>query len=110
MSAYTFIVMSNPVAGQEDEYNTWYTNQHLHDVLKVDGITSARRFKIADDAAEAPFRYCALYNMETEDPDAVMAELGKRAGTKDMPMSDALDRNLSATLFRAITPAVLKGG
>ena len=107
MAAYTFVVMSNPVAGREDEYNAWYDNQHLHDVLRVPGIVSARRFKVADEADAAPFRYCALYNFETDDSATVMAELGKRAGTAAMPMSDALDPKLSATVFRAIGPLVV---
>jgi hypothetical protein len=106
MTAYTFVVLTNPVPGREDEYNSWYTDQHMPDVLKVEGVAAAQRFKLADDTAEATFRYCALYQIETDDAGAVIAELGRRAGTPAMPMSSALDTNLSATLFRAITPLV----
>jgi hypothetical protein len=106
MAEYTLIVMTNPVAGREDEYNDWYDNQHVPDVLRVKGFTGAQRFKVADEKSDAPFKYCALYQLETDDIDGVVANLGKVAGTDAMPMSSALDMNLSMTPFRAIGPLV----
>jgi hypothetical protein len=103
MAAYTLVVMSNPVDGRTDEYNDWYTNQHLADVLRVPGFSAARRFKVGE-GFEAPHAYMALYEMETSDPGAVLGELTKRANTPDMPISDAMDANVSMTLFKGITP------
>lgn len=105
MTAYTLVVMSNPVEGREDEYNNWYTNQHLSDVLRLDGFTSARRFKLGE-GHEAPHKYLALYNMECDDPGAVLAELTQKANTPAMPISDAMDANVGLTLYGAITPLV----
>lgn len=90
MAKYCLIVVTNPVAGREDEYNNWYTNQHLPDVLKVPGFVAAKRYKITDVSA-LPGKYVALYEMETDDPQAVLAELAKRANTPEMMMSDAFD-------------------
>ncbi len=45
---HVLVVMSNPAPGKEQEYNDWYTNVHLGDVLKVPGIVSAQRFKLDD--------------------------------------------------------------
>jgi len=45
----TLVVLTNPVAGREDDYNDWYTNRHLGDVLEVPGIVSAKRLKKTGD-------------------------------------------------------------
>ena len=42
-------VQSRPSSpDREDEYNDWYTNTHLPEVLDIPGITAARRFKASD--------------------------------------------------------------
>jgi hypothetical protein len=103
MAAYTLVVMSNPVEGRTEEYNDWYTNQHLADVLRVDGFKAARRFQISE-GFSGPHAYMALYEMETEDPGAVLDELTKCANTPAMPISPAMDANISMNLFKGITP------
>ena len=40
---------------------------------------------------DGPHRYLAIYEIETDDIAAVLAEFGKRPGTELMPLSDALD-------------------
>ena len=70
MPKYTFMVLTNPVEGQEDTYNDWYTNRHLADVLNVPGFVSAQRFKLADaqrGGSPQPWRYLALYQIDTDD-------------------------------------------
>ncbi len=39
-----FIVMSDPVAGKEDEYNHWYEHQHLGDGWATPTPHAAVRF------------------------------------------------------------------
>ena len=39
-----FFAFTNPTSGKEDEYNTWYDEHHLKDVINVPGFVSARRF------------------------------------------------------------------
>jgi hypothetical protein len=41
-----FLVLSNPAAGMEDEFNEWYKHVHTADVLQVPGLVSAQRFKL----------------------------------------------------------------
>jgi hypothetical protein len=103
MAAYTLVVMSNPVAGREDEYNDWYTNQHLGDVLRIEGFSAARRFEVSE-GHSAPHKYMALYEMETDNPGAVLEDLTKKANTPAMPISSAMDANVGMVLYRAITP------
>ena len=48
MAKYTFVVMTNPTPGKETEYNRWYNEQHIPDVLNVPGFVCAQRFRLAD--------------------------------------------------------------
>ena len=107
---YVYVVRSAPVAGREDEYNRWYTDRHLKDVLAVPGFVSAQRFMVADPMAEgAPTQpYLALYNMRTDDPQAILATLVSLTETGRMEITDAFDQEaVSAVLYEAVTPLVL---
>ena len=108
MTKYTYVVMSNPVSGKEDEYNRWYTDQHLPDVLAVPGFVAAQRFRVDDAGSKLPHRYLALYEIETDDLQKTLTDLNSRANTPAMPLSDAPDvGTVSATIFAPITGRVL---
>jgi hypothetical protein len=106
MARHTFVVFTNPVEGREDEYNDWYDNTHLSDVLKVDGIVAAQRFKLAemDPSQESPHRYLALYEVESDDLGKVSLALSEAGESGAMFVSDSLDRtDAMANYFTPIT-------
>jgi hypothetical protein len=106
MARHTFVVFTNPTEGREDEYNDWYDNTHLSDVLKVEGIVAAQRFKLAetDPTQEFPHRYLALYEVESDDLGKVSQGMAEAGASGAMFISDALDTsNASATYFTPIT-------
>ena len=53
MPKYLFFAFTNPTPGKEDDYNSWYEEHHLKDVINVPSFVSARRFRLAD--AQFPF-------------------------------------------------------
>ena len=109
MRDYAYVVRSAAVAGREDEYNKWYSEQHLQDVIAVPGFLSAQRFRIVDGAAEgAPEQdYMAIYTMRTDDPDRLLTTLRELVETGKMYMSEALDQqNLVTILYESITPLI----
>jgi len=105
---YTFVVLTNPVPGKDAEYNDWYTNTHLHDLVKIPGIKSAQRFKIAPQSAKgATHQYLALYEIETDDLDSVQNAILKASGTSAMVISPAMDqKSADAQYFEEITQKV----
>lgn len=113
MPRYTFLAFTNPTPGKEDEYNKWYEEHHLKDVIQCPGFVSARRFRLADTQFEfntikPPYQYMALYEIETDDIQASLQEIVKRAGTADMVMIDAIDMsNLFAPVYQEVTPLIL---
>lgn len=106
MPHYTFVVMTNAVDGRDDEFNKWYDGQHVRDVLDIPGMMSAQRFKLSSVQrmkASCPYRYLALYEIETDNLQAVMDELGSRSGTAAMPLSDSLSSDRFAYVFEPMS-------
>jgi len=111
MASYRLVVLSNPTPGREDEYNDWYNNQHLGEVLLVPGITTARRFKLRTDTlapeVKPAHNYLAIYEIEANNLNDVLVDLRSRPGTPAMYISDAFDRTtVSMLAYEAITPLV----
>ena len=112
MTKHTFVVMTNPTAGKEDEFNEWYNSQHIPDVLNVPGFVSGQRFRIADaqmgGEASKAYKYLALYEIETDDLAGVLKELRARAGTSEIVPSDAIDmKNVGAFVFTPVAEKVM---
>ncbi len=78
---------------QTDEYNDWYDNVHLDDVLAVPGVLSAARYRLSDEqfpADDAPAPYVAIYEIEADDLSAIGHEMDAAHQRGDMPVSGAL--------------------
>lgn len=107
MARHLFVVFTNSIEGRDDAYNDWYSNVHLGDVLKVHGIVAAQRFALSDvqrDPPPFPWRYLALYEIETDDLNKTLASLRERAGTAAMVISDAVAAERAGWFFHPITP------
>jgi hypothetical protein len=93
MKKYKYVVFNNPIDGMDAEFNAWYDNQHLHDIVKIPGIIRATRFRVSEhQRAEAPqpWKYMALYDCETDDIRKIIHELRVRPGTPSMPKCNAM--------------------
>lgn len=100
MRRYKLVVYTKPVAGRDREYNDWYEKTHLSDLVAIPGINSAQRFRLAQAlSTETSLPFLAIYDIETDNLDGVIAEMKRRSGTEAMVISDALDRNASAMVF-----------
>lgn len=125
VAKYYFVALTNPAEGREQEFDEWYTNNHIVDVMRVKGFVAAQRFKLADrqrktasyqggdgETAAAgtrsnPYSYMAIYEIETDDLDAVMSEFEAKVNTPEIPISGAMKFERMTSLFEPITPRVL---
>jgi hypothetical protein len=75
------VVKTGCEPGREDEYNDWYRNTHIPEVLAVPGFVGARRYKVHQGADGAPpsHLYLSIYEIEADDLTAPMAELRARS-------------------------------
>jgi len=89
---YKLLVLSNCAPGTDDEFNRWYNEVHIPEVLQVPGFTGAWRGPISEVTAEgSEHRFCAVYDFESDDVGATLGELAGRAADGRMHMSDTLD-------------------
>ncbi|RJG41458.1 DUF4286 family protein [Mesorhizobium sp. DCY119] len=103
--AYKFVVLTNAVEGRDGEFNDWYSGTHVPDVLAVPGIVKAERFELANvqrSTLPLPYRYLAIYEIETDDLKSVSDEIGKRAGTDAMVLSSAMAQEKLAAIFKPL--------
>ena len=107
MARHLFVVLTNCVeGGDEQEFNDWYTNTHLKDILTIPGYVNATRYKLSSaqvmEADQLNYRYLALYEIETDDIAATVRALPAdsdevaRAGWR---ISDNLDPVASKSWF-----------
>lgn len=111
MGDYVLVVYSGPVEGREDEYNDWYNNQHLQDVLAQPGYISARRYKLTDmkldeGMPDASHPYVAFYYLQTDDPQKALDGMKERVQSGVIAMTDAMAPDFLAFCYEAESPLV----
>ena len=101
---HVVVVLTEPTAGRDEEYNTYYENLHLDEVLATTGWTSAQRFKLsAQQGMACPLPYLAFYEVEADDPNTILENLNATRGQR--VQSDALNRKTAgAWVFSEIGP------
>lgn len=117
------LVFSNPVDGREEEYNDWYSNHHLDEILAVDGFTLAQRFRLAEhtrmtrDTPGAPYRYLALYQTgPIEIADTALYDLARRERAEaltagrapKLQMHSAMDPDLRTWWYESISGTITR--
>lgn len=98
------IVETAPPEGREDEFNDWYTNVHIPEMLSVPGFVAARRYRLVEDAplnaGTAKPKYLAVYEMEADDLSTPVAEMRARAAAGDRTSGPiSTDRAPVVTLY-----------
>ena len=98
MPGALLVVFSNAVEGEDDEFNRWYTEVHVPDVIKLGGATVGRRYKSAGVALlpgiPEPGNYAAIYEVESdtiEKIQAVAATLQGSLSTGEADISPTMD-------------------
>lgn len=65
------LAFTQPTSAEtENAYNDWYSNKHIHDLVTIQGVIAATRYKIAQDVETLPGvvgpeqAYLAIYEIE----------------------------------------------
>lgn len=107
-----FLVLTNPIEGQDEAFNQWYDTEHVPEVLDVPGVVAAQRYDLAeitvpegeDLPAQLPpptHRYLAVYELDRE-PEAVLKEFLARVMSGKLSLGETLD--LSTISMTAWSP------
>jgi hypothetical protein len=104
------VVGSNPVAPeQEDEFNRWYLEDHLDDVLAVAGFNAARRYTLSPvrpmaDTEPSPYGYLAVYEVEADDLEVAGRDLQAALDSGAIPVSETFDLTAFSVDFYELMP------
>jgi hypothetical protein len=81
-------VFSSAAEGRDDEYNDWYTNVHLGEVLALGPFTAAQRFRLSEHQMfPQQHGYVAVYEFEGTAAEAAQA---LHDGSATLRMTDAI--------------------
>ncbi len=89
------MVMTDILADVEREFNRWYDEEHMRDMLAFPGVLSARRYRIL----EGKPTYLAMYDLR--DP-AVVEHPDYRYVSGWSPLANPLSVKMSAQYFNTI--------
>jgi hypothetical protein len=91
---YLMLVGTNPLKDCDDDLNSWYDNNHLADILSVDGVISAQRYRVVEMAPPqvSTHQYFAIYQVETDDAADVRHAIRDAAVSGRFSSTEALDR------------------
>jgi len=107
MTRGVYLVFTNPVSPErEDDYNDYYANVHIPEVVQSDGIVSARRFKLSDSKAPigpvGDFQYVTIYELESDDLAADFEKHQARRDRGELASSDAMGSPATYAVFELL--------
>ena len=103
MARSILLVFTNATDGDDEEFNRWYDEVHMKEVIETPGFIGCERFELGEaqmDPAERAHRYLAIYEIEG-DPAAALKSLQESAPR--MQMTDTLSLEAGTSLFTQIT-------
>lgn len=104
MARSVLLVFTNATDGEDAEFNRWYDEVHLKEVLEAPGFVAAERFDLGEAQmveAERPHRYLSIYEIEGDPAEALKAlqELAPK-----MNMTTAMAKDAATSLYSQISP------
>lgn len=102
MAKHVLVVFTNAAPDRDGEFNKWYDEVHLGDVLGVDGFRAAQRFKLSEAQVmdDRTYEYLAIYEIDADQVDKALSALSAGSGT--MEISSAMADGAKALAFSAI--------
>jgi len=102
MARFLLMAYSSPKHGYEQDYHTWYQQQHLGDVVALEGFVGASRYApVTISGIDAGNQFLAVYEIEAESHEAAMQTLVERG--IEMTMSPGFDpESVKMQLFKSI--------
>jgi hypothetical protein len=79
MARYLCVVFSDcKDPNREKEFNDWYSNMHIPDMLEVPGMISATRWVGSEKKENVQRKYMAIYELETDNIEEFNAKVRER--------------------------------
>ncbi len=101
MPKFKLVALTTPVPGKEAEFQDWYQNTHIPEVLSVHpGMQQAQRYSlVAKMLGESSYQHMAIYELECDNPLGFLEALKSAGARGELTRSDSSNR---ATTYAAI--------
>lgn len=105
---FLFFALTNAAEGREDDFNAWYDDYHLREVVeRIPCFMAGQRYRLADEQhsrwPRSPWKYLAIYEVQAESAAAIhAAAAGALKGAQ--PAGGSLDPHHIAWVFESIGP------
>src|SRR6218665_1939949 len=86
---YIMHVTSRAIPGREQEYDRWYDETHSVEMCALPGVLSCTRYTELDMAGVETGVFVADYEVETDDPAALLQSIF--AAAPSMQLTDSID-------------------
>jgi hypothetical protein len=105
MPHYQYVVFTNAKEATDAEFNKWYDDVHLDEMLEVPGVIAASRSRFTpQDDTNPRHLYLAVYEIQSENIRETLGELMRRVNEGEFQMSDTLAEDVETLLYETITP------
>jgi hypothetical protein len=108
MPRFQMVVLTKALDGRREELARWYDTRYIPDHLRIPGFLAGARHDLVklDGPAPSPdWDFVAIYELEADDPETLIAEARRRWGTDAMPICPAQDTSLTlAVLAMPVAP------
>jgi len=85
------LVLTEPNDGKQQQFDDYYENLHLDEVLATTGWATAQRFELVDQAGgTCPLPHLAIYEVDADSPQDILPTLNRTRSERQQ--SDALNR------------------
>jgi hypothetical protein len=114
---YVFLVFANPIPGKEAEFNDWYTNTHMGDLVQLQGWMGAQRFRIVNDVSPRPSAagyehgYLIVWDLEDTEANAALSRMTAAIAGGKSRRGAAFDYTPGAAAggtFEAVGPRIMR--
>lgn len=98
MPRFTYTILSRAVPGREEEFVSWYRDQHIADVCRMPGVIGGQLFRmdfqrVYDLDAAPHWTLMTIYELEGEHPEPIIDSIRAASGSSSMPACAALDKS-----------------
>ena len=106
---YKMVVFTNAVEGRDEDFNDWYQNTHLKQIVSIKSFVQAQRFRFHTSIVPGSpdsSRYMAIYDIETDDINAALGAMNDLAASGRMPLPESMGQPIIGAVYEEFGEAV----
>jgi hypothetical protein len=98
MPRFKLISLTTPLPGKEAAFDDWYQNTHLPELVALDGVVGAQRYRLVAKLMGGDTNpFLAIYDVECDDPRAFLGALGEATKAGRVTPGTASDMSTNYT-------------